>query len=602
MIRLHRTDDHGWYIHEFRKDHNHGLAIKRGEKLQWPSHRNIDPHTKDLLRNLRDNNVGLTKVFSVIGSFFGSMENIPFNKRSLRTLCASISRDHSEDDVKKTYDAFSEMKLKDPNFRDSCLVDSEGTIRALMWTNGKSRMQYNLFGDAITFDTTYRTNQYDMPFGLFVGVNNHFQSIILGGVLLTNEKTETFEWVFKEFVSLMGGKPPVTILTDQCRAMEIAIAAVLPETTHRWCKWHVLRKAKECMGSVYSKASGFRDEFHKILEYMITVEEFEAAWSSLVAKYGLEEHPFLTQIFEVREKWAKPYFAGKFCARMTSTQRSESANHMLKGFVPPGSSMNMFVRHYNKLQFDRDEEENYQEMRSRLGGIVLNSGLPIEMHASKIYTPNMFGLFKVHLFQSGSYIVQEVIDGQRFFVKHVFAEKREKWSRTEYEVIFDPQRETFKCECVMYEHMGMLCSHALRVMISLGITEIPASHIMRRWTRDAYRDMPAHLMIYQNDSPAMKSTSFRHSALYRTAIEIVQMADTNPESYEVAMSHFLDAMPILSETSKIKDETSCIRQAKTIPRRQIREQQSMPRHGCSSQKERDGATNHSKKPAWLREG
>lgn len=33
----------------------------------------------------------------------------------------------------------------------------------------------------------------------------------------------------------------------------------------------------------------------------------------------------------------------------------------------------------------------------------------------------------------------------------------------------------------------------------------------------------------------------------------VQMADTNPESYEVAMSHFLDAIPILSETSKIKD-------------------------------------------------
>jgi hypothetical protein len=82
----------------------------------------------------------------------------------------------------------------------------------------------------------------------------------------------------------------------------------------------------------------------------------------------------------------------------------------------------------------------------------------------------MFGLFKVHLFQSGSYIVQEVIDGQRFIVKHVFAEKREKWSRT-----------------------------------------------------------------------------------YRTAIEIVQMADTNPESYEVAMSQFLDAMTILAETSKIKD-------------------------------------------------
>jgi hypothetical protein len=35
----------------------------------------------------------------------------------------------------------------------------------------------------LTFDTTYISNMYDMPFGLFVGVKNHFQSIILGGVL-----------------------------------------------------------------------------------------------------------------------------------------------------------------------------------------------------------------------------------------------------------------------------------------------------------------------------------------------------------------------------------------------------------------------------------
>ncbi|XP_047062119.1 uncharacterized protein LOC124677181 isoform X2 [Lolium rigidum] len=45
------------------------------------------------------------------------------------------------------------------------------------------------------------------------------------------------------------------------------------------------------------------------------------------------------------------------------------------------------------------------------GGSVLNSGVPIEVHASKIHTPNMFGLFQSHLFQVGSYIVPQVIDG-----------------------------------------------------------------------------------------------------------------------------------------------------------------------------------------------
>lgn len=64
------------------------------------------------------------------------------------------------------------------------------------------------------FDTTYTTNLYKMPFGLFVGVNNHYQTVIFAGILMREETIEGFNWAYMEFVSLMGGKPPVTMLTD----------------------------------------------------------------------------------------------------------------------------------------------------------------------------------------------------------------------------------------------------------------------------------------------------------------------------------------------------------------------------------------------------
>ena len=57
------------------------------------------------MKQLRGNNVNLSKVYNIIGSFFGKMENVPFTKRALRNLCGKIGRDKAEDDVRKTMEA-----------------------------------------------------------------------------------------------------------------------------------------------------------------------------------------------------------------------------------------------------------------------------------------------------------------------------------------------------------------------------------------------------------------------------------------------------------------------------------------------------------------
>ncbi|GAB2270106.1 Protein FAR1-RELATED SEQUENCE 5 [Dionaea muscipula] len=92
----------------------------------------------------------------------------------------------------------------------------------------RARMAYQCFGDVVTFDTTYHTNKYDMPFAPFTGVNHHFQSIQFGCALLQDETEVTFMWLFSTWLQAMGGCPPVSIITDQDPAMKAAISKVVP--------------------------------------------------------------------------------------------------------------------------------------------------------------------------------------------------------------------------------------------------------------------------------------------------------------------------------------------------------------------------------------
>ena len=76
-------------------------------------------------------------------------------------------------------------------------MDDDNRLQNVFWADARSRSLYEYFRDIITFDTTYLTNRYDMPFAPFVEVNHHGQSILFGAGLLSNEDTYTFVWLFE---------------------------------------------------------------------------------------------------------------------------------------------------------------------------------------------------------------------------------------------------------------------------------------------------------------------------------------------------------------------------------------------------------------------
>ena len=98
-----------------------------------------------------------------------------------------------EGDGQALHDYFVRMQAKNFNFFYHALdLDDELRVRNVFWVDARSRAAYESFHDMITFDTTYLTNKYDMPFAHFIRINHHGESIIFGCGLLSGEDTGSF--------------------------------------------------------------------------------------------------------------------------------------------------------------------------------------------------------------------------------------------------------------------------------------------------------------------------------------------------------------------------------------------------------------------------
>jgi hypothetical protein len=92
-------------------------------------------------------------------------------------------------------------------------LDNDGKIVSIFWSHASMQGEYADYGDAVTFDTTHKTNIYDKPLGMFVGANSHLQCTVFGFVLLGDETVQTFEWAFNSFKTCMGCEGPRVMIT-----------------------------------------------------------------------------------------------------------------------------------------------------------------------------------------------------------------------------------------------------------------------------------------------------------------------------------------------------------------------------------------------------
>ncbi|XP_022875445.1 protein FAR1-RELATED SEQUENCE 5-like [Olea europaea var. sylvestris] len=249
------SDAHGIFrINIVHLKHNHKMNPSKSRLYRC--NRQVSERVK---RRLEVNDIAgipLHKSFNSTVVEAGGFDNMTCVEKDCRNLIERVRCLRLwEGDVIAIQAYFSKMQTRSPGFFFCMDLDDDCRLRNVFWTNNRSREAYKEFGDVVTFDTTYLTNKYDMPFAPFVGVIHHGQSTILGCGLVSNEDTNTFVLLFRTWLECMNDQAPNGILTDQDRAMQNAIQIVFPNTKHRWCLWHILKKLSKKFGSHKAKGS-----------------------------------------------------------------------------------------------------------------------------------------------------------------------------------------------------------------------------------------------------------------------------------------------------------------------------------------------------------
>ncbi|KAJ0513929.1 putative Zinc finger, SWIM-type, MULE transposase domain, FHY3/FAR1 family [Helianthus annuus] len=400
---------------------------------------------------------------------------LPFTEKDVRNLLQSFRKVDLEDESIDLLRMCRNIKDKDHNFQFEYKLDSNNRLENIAWSYASSVQSYEVFGDAVVFDTTHRLNAFDMPLGIWVGMNNYGMPCFFGCALLREENVKSYSWALKAFLGFMNGKVPQTILTDQTLCVREAIAMEMPSAKHAYCIWLIVAKFPSWFNAVLGERyNEWKSEFYRLYN-MESIEDFEMGWRDMVNSFGLHTNRHITTLFAARNLWALPYLRSHFFAGMTTTAHSKAINAFIQRFLSAQTRLAHFIEQVAVAVDFKDQAGEQQTMQQNLQNICLKTGAPMESHAASVLTPFAFSKLQEQLVLAAHYASFQLEDG--FLVRH---HTKLEGGRKVYWV---PREGIISCSCHHFEFSGILCRHTLRVLSTGNCFQIPERYMPLRWRR-----------------------------------------------------------------------------------------------------------------------
>ncbi|KAL5211835.1 hypothetical protein ABZP36_022682 [Zizania latifolia] len=486
MVRFRVNDQGEWKVIRLVSDHNHNLAR---------------PEERHLLRSARSLIAGRSS--SVEAMLYGGFQapgahsqiplgstsvtnNTETSKQDLLPCYSSMARTPviGNGDLQNLVRHLKSRANEDGMFYWDVQIDRGGRMTNFFWRDGRSRIDYDCFGDVVVFDSTYRLNKHNLICAPFVGVNHHWQGTMYGCALLADESMSSFVWLFKSFLEAMGNRHPRSIFTNQDQVMSKAIEEVFPNTCHRISRWHIQKNAASRLGAL-NGSKAFNKLFTKCMQGCDSEAEFGETWAEMLSEFKLEDNKWLKKLYKLRQKWCGALNKHTFDGGVEYEPQCDSLSNIFNCIADKFTSLSAIAVAVDKLTEDWREKEFDEDMRcSQKPPACIIKHSDILNHAAKVYTHRIYKLFETDFLDGcGATKFKELqCEGSNTYQFEMTMQGRGSRVCT---VHFDMTTMQLNCSCSKFETMGLLCPHALKALSIKNVCSIPETYILKRWTKDA---------------------------------------------------------------------------------------------------------------------
>ncbi|XP_035667341.1 uncharacterized protein LOC118410003 isoform X2 [Branchiostoma floridae] len=455
-------------IKTFNNNHNH--EVNEDVRKFYPSQRRLDGDLLEEARKLTRLKVDVKRLKDHIHSSSGKLTTL----KDLHNLRTSL--DPKETEGEAVLRALQDFLNSDKGAKVAVVQKPDKTLDALYIQTSAMASSFQKFPEVIFMDSTYKTNNLNMPLFTITVMDGDGVGQPVGYVILTDETKSSIVTALQLFLQHNPQSAAVrTVIIDKDPSEIAAVSEVLPHADVIICLFHTMKALKEAARQ-HVKDREVHEEVTKLIKklaYSLTEESYDEAFGELVSLEGAEGFAgyYTRQWHNIRTQWVKCFTDRYTNYGNRTNNRVESSHDKLKKLLRGKVTLSKLVRNLVLFSSTKASQSSVRGFNEQMK-VPTGRTCPIENAYMMEYTTYAGKVIcqQLSLARLGKYKVKREEDGS--------------FSVGIHERSYKVNNTCTQCSCHFLQKMGMPCRHLFAARIEAAFELFDMSLVAERWKKD----------------------------------------------------------------------------------------------------------------------